>query len=132
MSEHLEFAPDTPLSLKEAADVLLRGLVKASTLRAAADRGELEVERLGRRIVTTPADVLAWRKSCRTKAESHTSISNAGKTAKRSVASVTGDREQALAAALRTAKALKEGSRQGQAENGGGPRVRLKKKGRGK
>ena len=128
MSEHLEFAPDTPLSLKEAADVLLRGLVKASTLRAAADRGELEVERLGRRIVTTPADVLAWRKSCRTKAEAHTSISNAGKTAKRSVTSVTGDSEQALAAALRTIKALKEGSRQGHAENGGGPGVRLKKR----
>lgn len=62
-----DFEPDAPLSLQEAADVLLRGLVKAATLRAAASRGELVVEKLGKRIVTTPADIERWRQSCRDK-----------------------------------------------------------------
>lgn len=60
-----EFDPDTPFSLDEAAEVLLRGLVKASTLRAAAERGELAIERLGRRIIVTPAAIDAWRDLCR-------------------------------------------------------------------
>lgn len=61
----MNISPDSPISLDEAAEICLRGLVKASTLRAAADRGELAIERLGRRLVTTPADVEAWRKLCR-------------------------------------------------------------------
>lgn len=69
MSERPEFLPDTPLSLKEAAEMLLRGLVKASTFRAAADRGELTMERLGRRIVTTPASIEACRERCRDQAK---------------------------------------------------------------
>lgn len=43
----------------------MRGLVKASTLRAAAERGELAIERLGRRIIVTPAAIDAWRELCR-------------------------------------------------------------------
>jgi len=39
----------------------LRGLVKPATLRAAADRGELIIEKLGRRVVTTPANINEWR-----------------------------------------------------------------------
>lgn len=60
-----EISPDSPISLNEAAAICLRGLVSASTLRAAAERGELTIERLGRRIVTTPADIDAWRSKCR-------------------------------------------------------------------
>lgn len=62
-----DFSADSPLSLQEAAEILLRGLVKPATLRAAAARGELIVEKLGKRIVTTPADVERWRQSCRDK-----------------------------------------------------------------
>ena len=59
-----DLSPDSPISLDEAAEICLRGLVTASTLRAAADRGELAIERLGRRIVTTClfAQVSAIRK----------------------------------------------------------------------
>jgi hypothetical protein len=56
-----EVGPNDPLTLRQAAETLLRGLVKASTLRAAAARGELTVERLGRTLVTTPAYVEQWR-----------------------------------------------------------------------
>lgn len=58
-----ELAPNDPITFAEAAEILLRRLVKASTLRAAADRGELRTERLGRRRVTTPAAVLEWRET---------------------------------------------------------------------
>src|SRR5665213_640014 len=61
----MNLAPDDPLTFAEAAEIILRGLVKAATLRAAADRGELRFERLGRRLVTTPAAVHEWRESCR-------------------------------------------------------------------
>ncbi len=47
-----DISPDSPISLDEAAAICLRGLVSASTLRAAAERGELTIERLGRRITT--------------------------------------------------------------------------------
>jgi hypothetical protein len=56
-----ELGPNDPLTLREAAETLLRGIVKASTLRAAAARGELTVERLGRTLVTTPTYVEQWR-----------------------------------------------------------------------
>jgi hypothetical protein len=60
-----DLQPDTPLSLDEAARLCCGGLVKGATLRAAAARGELTIERLGKRIVTTPAYVKGWRESCR-------------------------------------------------------------------
>jgi hypothetical protein len=56
-----EIGPDDPLTLKEAAEIVLRGVVKAATLRAAASRGELTVERLGRSIVTTRRYIEEWR-----------------------------------------------------------------------
>jgi hypothetical protein len=57
----------SPMTLDEAAEICLRGKVKAATLRAAASRGELETEKLGRRIVTTPAAIQKWRELCREK-----------------------------------------------------------------
>lgn len=113
MSERPEFSPDTPLSLKEAAEVLLRGLVKASTLRAAADRGELTVERLGRRVVTTPAAVAEWRERCRDQAKARDCISGrrGAPAAQPNGSSETDDAKLALAAAMATALALKKGSR---------------------
>ncbi len=69
------------MTLAEAATVLIRGLVTASTLRAAADRGELQTERLGRRVVTTPAHIKDWRRRCHVLAAVRTSTLNAGPTA---------------------------------------------------
>jgi hypothetical protein len=70
--QEVSLPDDAPVSLDEAARICLRGVVKASTLRAAAERGELAVERLGRRIVTTPADVNAWREMCRDRERART------------------------------------------------------------
>ncbi|GGH12461.1 hypothetical protein GCM10007036_10290 [Alsobacter metallidurans] len=53
------------LTLPEACTSLLRGLVKPATLRAAASRGELTLERLGRRDFVTPAAINEWRSRCR-------------------------------------------------------------------
>ncbi len=107
-----ELSPLSPLSLDEAAAVLLRGLVKASTLRAAADRGELTVERLGRRIVTTPAAIEAWRERCRDQPKARDCIS--GRRGAPAVSpnglSETDEAKLALAAAMATAEALSKGS----------------------
>lgn len=112
MRERPEFSPDTPLSLTEAAAVLLRGLVKASTLRAAADRGELTVERLGRRIVTTPAAIKAWRERCRDQAKAQGCISGrrGEPAASPSGSSEADEARLALDAAKARAQALKSGS----------------------
>jgi hypothetical protein len=52
---------DDPISFDEAATIIFRGLITASTLRAAYQRGELEAERIGRRVLTTRRAVNAWR-----------------------------------------------------------------------
>ncbi len=112
----MPFAPDDPLTLKEAAEVLLRGIVKESTLRAAAKRGDLVVERLGRATVTTPAAIQAWRNSCRDPAKAHDSGcgQRAGKkieSAPQRGSSKTDNFQSAQAAARLTVKALKEHSK---------------------
>jgi hypothetical protein len=63
------FGPDDPITFAEAAEICLRGVVKAATLRAAWERRELTAERLGRRVVTTPRAVAEWRKRCSVAAE---------------------------------------------------------------
>ena len=60
---------DAPMTLDEAARLLLRGAVSAATLRVAIGRRDLTCERIGRRVMVTPADVRAWRKRCRVQAE---------------------------------------------------------------
>lgn len=70
-----EFDDNAPMTLREAAEGLLRGVVKASTLRAAADRGELEIERLGRVHVVTPRAIREWRERCRTPASERAAAS---------------------------------------------------------
>jgi hypothetical protein len=111
--------PDAPLSLQEAAQTILRGLVTASTLRAAADRGELAVERLGRRIVVTPRAISEWRELCRVAVKAQGYISNQpAETAKRHCGlSETEEDQSAQDAALAIARMLKEGSRNISAEN---------------
>ena len=59
---------DEPMTLDEASATLLRGLVKASTLRAAIAAGALSHERQGRRIIVTKRDIEQWRAACRVEA----------------------------------------------------------------
>jgi len=56
---------DAPYTLRAAADRLLHGAVKAATLRAAIERGDLACERLGRVHVVTPRALREWRERCR-------------------------------------------------------------------
>lgn len=55
---------DSPFTLREAAATLLNGVVKASPLRAAINRGELASEKLGRVFVVTPRYIREWRERC--------------------------------------------------------------------
>ncbi len=99
-----QLSNDAPITLTEAAETLLRGLVTASTLRAAAERGELTTERLGRRLVTTPASVRDWRRRCRVSAEGRTSTSSDGRMERLSGTSETvesGSQQDATKAILR-------------------------------
>jgi hypothetical protein len=116
VSQVEELTPFSPLSLDEAASVLLRGLVKVGTLRRAAERGELATERLGRAIVTTPADIEAWRQLCRDRQKALASGSGrrepmAASAAPPSGSSSTESIKKAQAAALATARKLKDGLR---------------------
>jgi hypothetical protein len=56
---------DTPITLDEACRLYPGARYKVPTLRAAADRGELVIFRLGRQYHTTPADMADWVKRCR-------------------------------------------------------------------
>lgn len=56
---------DDPITLKEACDLLLRGIVSVSALRAEIRRGNLTVERIGRNLYTTPAHIRTMRLKCR-------------------------------------------------------------------
>ncbi|XWN29701.1 MAG: helix-turn-helix domain-containing protein [Devosia sp.] len=65
MVARLNVEEDMPLTLKEAAELCLRGLVTERSLRDAARRGDLVVEKLGRSVCVTPAEIRRWRERCR-------------------------------------------------------------------
>lgn len=46
-------ADDDPITLKEACEIVFRGTVTPSTLRAEAGRGRLDIARIGKRDFTT-------------------------------------------------------------------------------
>lgn len=54
-----------PITLTEASEVVLRGAVSVSTLRAEVKRGNLTVERIGKNLFTTPAYIREMRERCR-------------------------------------------------------------------
>jgi hypothetical protein len=66
---------DSPITLDEACALYPGARYKVSTLRAAADRGELVIFLLGRRYHTTPADMADWVARCREKSPRLVSIS---------------------------------------------------------
>lgn len=65
---------DAPMTLAEAAQTVLRGVVKVATLRAAVERGDLTIERLGRVHVVTPRAIRDWRERCRAPAKAPASM----------------------------------------------------------
>ena len=105
-----ELAPDSPITFAEAARDILRGLVTASTVRAAADRGELDYEKIGRRVVTTPAAVEEWRRRCRVKARGRDSTSANGPDASLNGLSETEREKLAVTHARMSAERLKRRS----------------------
>lgn len=56
---------DDPITLKEASELLLRGIVSVSALRAEIKRGNLTMERIGKNLFTTPAHIREMRRRCR-------------------------------------------------------------------
>lgn len=97
-----------PITLTEASEVVLRGAVSVSTLRAEVKRGNLTVERIGKNLFTTPAYIREMRERCRVQQNRHDSTS--GKTATAtSGSSATATATDELAALRTTAKALKGG-----------------------
>lgn len=60
-----ELLDTDPITLTEASELVLRGVVSVSTLRAEIRRGNLVVERIGKNLFTTPAAIREMRERCR-------------------------------------------------------------------
>jgi hypothetical protein len=56
---------DTPITLKEACEKIFRNTIKPATLMAEAERGNLQLEKIGRRYFTTPKAIRDMREKCR-------------------------------------------------------------------
>lgn len=56
---------DEPLTLAEACEIVFRGRITPDTLRAEAARGNLAIERIGRRDFVTRAAIKDMREKCR-------------------------------------------------------------------
>jgi hypothetical protein len=98
--------PDTPITLDVACGLYPQASFKISTLRAAADRGELLIFRLGRRYHTTPAAMNAWVRKCQDAARPQGCISTESVG---SGLSATDRHSSAQAALSQTVAALKGG-----------------------
>ena len=103
-------ADDDPITLAEASEVVLKGACSEQTLRAAARRGNLQTERLGKNLFTTPAYIRAWRKECRVQQSRPASISERTSGVAGSGSSATATATDELAVLKKTAAALKNGS----------------------
>ena len=110
-----DFRDDDPITLSEASEIVLRGAVTVSTLRAEIRRGNLVVERIGKNLFTTPADIREMRRRCRVQQSRPASISEKTNRQKMaptdtsgSSATATGTRELDLL--KQSVNALKNGS----------------------
>jgi hypothetical protein len=96
---------DSPITLEEACRLFPQARLKVSTLRTAADKGELVIFKLGRQYHTTPGDMDDWVKRCREegsrRAYGSTSDASNG-------SSETEQRSSARAAANLTVEKLKQ------------------------
>lgn len=85
---------DAPMTLAEACQVIFRGAISPATLRAEAERGNLVIERIGRRDFVTARSIREMREKCRGHRKERTSSS--GKTeGNGSYATATPDAAQA-------------------------------------
>ncbi len=71
----LEREKDSPITLEAACCLYPGAKFNISTLRAAADRGHLDIFKLGRRYHTTPAAMQQWVQRCQEDARRPGSIS---------------------------------------------------------
>lgn len=105
-----DFRDDDPITLSEASEIVLRGAVTVSTLRAEIRRGNLVVERIGKNLFTTPADIREMRKRCRVQQSRPASISEKTKAADTSGSSATATGTRELDLLKQSVNALKNGS----------------------
>jgi hypothetical protein len=99
---------DDPITLQEACEMVFRGTVKVSTLRVEAERGNVEIFKVGRRHFTTLRSVRGMMDKCREKRKARGSISTASGN---SGPSETDQVSSALVALSQTTRALKRNSR---------------------
>jgi hypothetical protein len=63
--EPSNWTDDTPITLEQACELIFHNAIRPSTLKAEAERGNLELEKIGRRFFTTPAAIARMREQCR-------------------------------------------------------------------
>ena len=99
---------DDPVTLQEAVDIVYRGRIEVSTLRLMADRGHLEIFKVGRKWFTTLRSVREMKNTC----PGNRKVPGSGST--RNAGSGLSEMERvssALVALKQTTRALKSGSR---------------------
>lgn len=105
-----EIMDDDPITLAEASEVVLRGVVTVSALRAEIQRGNLAVEKIGKNLYTTKAAIREMRERCREKLSHRGSTSERTETAKRSGSFETTGKTDELALLKGIVTGLKDGS----------------------
>ena len=74
-SAHIACMHDEPITLADACELYPRARLTVSTLRAEAERGRLDIFKLGRRLYTTPAAMRAMVTKCQDDARPRASTS---------------------------------------------------------
>jgi hypothetical protein len=105
----VDIGDDEPVTLSEASEIILRGIVSVSALRAEIKRGNLAVERIGKNLYTTPAAIREMRSKCRVM-PAHRDYTSEATEAKASGSSGTTEKTNELAALKASVTALKSGS----------------------
>lgn len=104
-----DLADDSPITLTEASELVLRGAVTVSTLRAEIKRGNLAVEKIGKNLFTTPAYIKQMRERCRVQSSPPASTSERTETNPSGSSGTKGVTDE-LAALKGIATALTNGS----------------------
>lgn len=113
-SAERDILDDEPMTLAEACCIVFRGAIKPATLRAEAARGNLVIERIGRRDFVTRAAIREMRERCRVQQREPASGTTRSQV---SGTSETAQQSAALVAALQSARALRKGSKSTLAKN---------------
>lgn len=98
-----------PITLTEASNLVLRGIISVSALRAEIRRGNLTVERIGKNLYTTPAAIREMRDKCRVM-PNHQDYTSEKTEVKASGSSATEEKTSELAALKASVHALRTGS----------------------